>query len=147
MRWRVLRRPELLVVAAIAAVWLPGTLSTDLRNIRGVGLPPHPPKVVGAAVKKGTNLQLVQAAAVRIPSHDDFGIVFGGRWQPHVLGGGYQLAREAGASWTQYTLAPRFAVVPGSAQWLILRDVSPQALGLHPTEAVRFGQDWLVRLR
>jgi hypothetical protein len=142
----VLRRLEILVVAAIAAIWLPGTLLTDIRNVGDVDLVPHPPTVLGSAARVGTNMRLVEGAAIRIPRQEDFAIVFAGRWKPRHLQGGLQLAREAGASWTQYALAPRFAVEPGTARWLLLRDASPGAIGLHAAQSWRFGPDWLVRL-
>jgi hypothetical protein len=144
---RVPWRWEFLLVAALTVAWLPGTLRTDLRSLGDVDWVPHPPTVLGPAARKGTNLALVEAAALRIPHKGDYAIVFGGRWKPRYLPGGYQLAREAGASWTQYALAPRFDVDQRTAPWLLLRDVSPAALGLHAAAAWRFGQDWLVQLR
>jgi hypothetical protein len=143
----VLRRPEVLLVVALTAAWLPATLRSDLSSVGDVDLVPHATQALGPAARVGTNVALVRAAATRIPAGADYSIVFGGKWKPRHLGGGLQLAREAGASWTQYALAPRFAVDQTTASWLLLRDVSPAMLGIRAGARWRYGSDWLVRVR
>jgi hypothetical protein len=145
VRRTLLRRPEVLVVAVLTAIWLPGTIASDLRGLRDDRRLQHPADARGPAAAAGTDLALIHAARARIPKADDFAIVAGGRWHGRRLAGGLQLAREAGASWTQYALAPRFQVAPGRARWLLVLDTTPAAAGLQPRKVWRFGSDWLVQ--
>jgi hypothetical protein len=145
VRRAILRRPEVLVVVLLTAIWLPGAIASDIRGLRDDERLRHPADARGPAAAAGTNLALIHAAAARIPRSQDFAIVAGGRWRGRRLAGGRQLEREAGASWTQYALAPRFQVAPGRARWLLVLDSTPAAAGLRPSQAWRFGSDWLVR--
>jgi hypothetical protein len=143
----ILRRPEVLLVLALTVAWLPHTLAADLRGLRhDLGLPDSA-DARGPAAAAGTDLDLIHAARARIPKDADFAIAVGGRWVGRRLPGGLQLARQAGASWTQYSLAPRFQVDRATARWLLVLDATPASLGLRPRWALRSGRDWLVRLR
>ncbi len=143
----ILRRPDALVVLALVVAWLPQSVASDLRGLRRDLALPNPADARGPAAAAGTDLDLIHAAQARIPRDADFAIALGGRWAGRRLPGGLQLARQAGASWTQYSLAPRFQVEPEDARWLLVLDATPASLGLEPAWALRSGRNWLVRQR
>jgi hypothetical protein len=45
--------------------------------------------------------------------------------------------------WLAYSIAPR-QLTTGPARWAIVFDKTPAQAGLHPTDAWRYGNDWLV---
>ena len=137
----------MLVVLALTVAWLPQTLASDLRGLRHDLTLPNSADARGPAAAAGTDLDLIHAAQVHIPQGADFAIALGGRWAGRRLPDGLQLARQAGTSWTQYSLAPRFQVDRANARWLLVLDATPASLGLNPRWALRSGRNWLVRLR
>ena len=141
------RRPDVLLVVSIALVWLPRTVVTD---VRALGQDQRLASVVetrGPAAAAGSNLALIRAAVRRIPRDASFHVAYAGPWAPRRLRPDLQLARQAGASWMQYMLAPRFQVPAGRAQWLVVEGGPPSAVAARPVAAWRFGSDWLVQAR
>jgi hypothetical protein len=141
----------LAVLIALGLLWLPLTLQDDIAGARAdlrvsAGDRSY---ARGPLATAGSDLPLVRAALARMPRHASFALVRAGRWGTD----GHPNPREsfvweAGASWTQFTLAPRVEVSRNRAAWLLVRDARPSELGIiRNLHEWRFGDDWLVQLR
>ncbi len=144
------RGATLVVLLALIAAWLPGVLASDVRGLRSALRLSARERADfrGPDARDGTNLALLHVAGARIPAGAGYAIVMGGRWKGRHLAAGAALAREAGTSWTQFSLAPRVEVTRSRAAWVLVMDSTPQSAGLaRPLHAWRFGSDWLVEMR
>ena len=141
----------LALLTALGLVWLPLTLQDDIAGARSdLRLSASDRSYArGPLATAGSDLPLVRAALARMPQHASFALVRGGRWgtddHPNP---NESFVWEAGASWTQFTLAPRLEVARNRASWLLVRDARPSALGVvRGLREWRFGEDWLVQIR
>jgi hypothetical protein len=138
-------------VLVTALARLPFTLERDIRGMRADGRLTATARAEarGPAAAAGTNIDLIRAAQLYIPHAAPFAIVRGGSWgtvtRPNRA---VAFVWEAGQSWTQFDLAPRLEVSASRARWLLIRDATPGAIGVHdPLHAWQFGVDWLVERR
>jgi hypothetical protein len=141
-----MHRMALAGVSLLVVIWLPGVLARDIHGIRAnLRLSAaERAEVRGPSARAGSNLALVHIAQANIPAGEPYAVVLGGRWRGRHLAA----AREAGRSWTQFALAPRFEVGPGAAAWLLILDSTPAAAGFsRPLHAWHRGRDWLVQVR
>jgi hypothetical protein len=117
--WRTARLESRLTEAQ-AQTWLPGALAVT------------------------RNLPLIRAAQDHIPTEGTYAWVPAGPFR-HFGPTEWHNRYVALTGWAQYALAPRVAVKPAAARWLLVLDDSPRAAGLkHWRLALRYGNDWLV---
>lgn len=82
------------------------------------------------------NVRLLAALRTRVPP--DATIAF----RP----GGTLYLESGWLRWEAFVVAPRRISDTQDAPWIVLLGETPQHAGLHPTQAWRYGKDWLVRV-
>ena len=131
---------------ALVAIWLPGTIASDIRGLRSALRLSARARADarGPGAQAATDLALVRLARAEIPPGGAYAVLTTARWRA----GHTATAREAGGSWTQFALAPRVQVARKAAGWMLILDSSPRAAGIaRPLHAWRSGHDWLVQVR
>jgi hypothetical protein len=140
------RRAAFLGLVLLVAAWLPGTLASDLRGLRSSLRLSSATRAeaTGPGARAGSDLALLRLARTTIPAGAAYAVLTTRAWREQRSG----VARESGASWTQFALAPRVQVVRREAHWVLVLGASPRAAGIvNPVRAWRTGGDWLVQTR
>ena len=140
------QRAAVLALLLLVVLWLPGTIASDVRGLRSaLRLSARArAEATGPGPRAGADLALLRVARAVIPAGAPYAVLTTRRWRERHSA----TARESGASWTQFSLAPRVQVPRRAARWLLLLDASPRAAGIpRPLHAWRSGRDWLVETR
>jgi hypothetical protein len=147
------RRPPAGLLAAIvlalpAAITVPTTLAARVRDVHAERrLPPGDVRTM-PVIRGGVNRPLLGAALRLIPPGSELAYVPGGRFvrpgEPLVRRQ-YRFLERKWTRWLTFALTPRVVVAGRPARWAIVFGARPQAVGILPRQAWRFGRDYVVR--
>jgi hypothetical protein len=140
------QRAAVLGLLLLVVAWLPGTIRADVRGLRSsLELSARGrAEATGPGARAGSDRALLRLARATIPPGAPYAVVTTRAWRERRSG----TAREAGAAWTRFTLAPRVQVARRAAHWVLVLGASPRAAGIGDrVRAWRTGGDWLVQTR
>jgi hypothetical protein len=140
------RRAVLLGLLLLIVLWLPGTLASDIRGLRSALRLSASARAeaTGPGARAGSDLALLRLARTTIPAGAPYAVLTTRQWREQRSA----TARESGASWTQFALAPRVQVPRAAARWVLVLGSGPRAAGIpSPVHTWRLGGDWLVQTR
>ncbi|HEY3613831.1 MAG TPA: hypothetical protein VGK92_09005 [Gaiellales bacterium] len=140
------QRAAFLGLLLLVVLWLPGTLASDIRGLRSSLRQSSRARAeaTGPGARAGSDLALLRLARATIPAGAPYAVLTTSAWRRQRSA----TARESGASWTQFALAPRVQVARRAARWVLVLGASPRAAGVAGrVHAWRSGGDWLVQTR